>query len=80
MAGNEKILDSRRIARNTLILYGRTLIIMLVGLYTSRVNLDSLGVENFGIYNVVGGMVAMVASLKADFMRLIGYCNSPCFP
>ncbi len=50
---------TRRIAKNTLMLYGRMLVLMLVGLYTSRVVLAVLGENDFGIYNVVGGVVAM---------------------
>ncbi len=50
---------TRRIAKNTLMLYVRMLILMLVGLYTSRVVLDVLGENDFGVYNVVGGVVAM---------------------
>ena len=48
-----------RIAKNTLMLYVRMLVLMLVGLYTSRVVLAALGENDFGIYNVVGGVVAM---------------------
>ena len=48
-----------RIARNTLMLYVRMFALMLVGLYTSRVVLAALGENDFGIYNVVGGVVAM---------------------
>lgn len=48
-----------RIARNTLMLYVRMLVLMLVGLYTSRVVLEALGENDFGIYSVVGGVVAM---------------------
>ena len=48
-----------RIAKNTLMLYVRMLFLMLVGLYTSRVVLGALGEDDFGIYNVVGGVVAM---------------------
>ena len=55
--------NTRRIARNTLMLYGRMLFGMLVSLYTSRVVLNTLGVEDYGIYNVVGGFVAMFLSL-----------------
>ena len=51
--------NNKRIAKNTLILYGRMLIMALVGLYTSRVVLNALGVVNYGIYNAVGGFVAM---------------------
>ncbi len=50
---------SARIAKNTLMLYVRMLVLMLVGLYTSRVVLEVLGENDFGIYNVVGGVVAM---------------------
>ncbi|MBO7507750.1 MAG: hypothetical protein J6T67_10270 [Paludibacteraceae bacterium] len=48
--------NSTRIAKNTLLLYVRMFFIMLVTLYTSRVILEVLGVEDFGIYNVVGGV------------------------
>ena len=48
-----------RIAKNTLMLYVRMLVLMLVGLYTSRVVLQALGENDMGIYNVVGGVVAM---------------------
>ena len=51
--------NNKRIAKNTLLLYIRMLFMMIVSLYTSRVILDALGVEDFGIYNVVGGVVAM---------------------
>mgnify|MGYP003301351472 CR=1 FL=1 len=50
---------SRRIAKNTLMLYVRMLALMFVGLYTSRVVLSALGENDYGIYNVVGGVVAM---------------------
>ena len=48
-----------RIAKNTLMLYVRMLVLMLVGLYTSRVVLEALGEDEMGIYSVVGGVVAM---------------------
>ena len=51
--------NSKRIAKNTLLLYVRMLFLMLISLYTSRVILNSLGVEDYGIYNVVGGVVTM---------------------
>lgn len=50
--------NNKRIAKNTL-LYFRMLFMMLVSLYTSRLILNALGVEYFGIYNVVGGVVAI---------------------
>ena len=56
--------NTKRIAKNTLMLYARMLFSMLVSLYTSRVVLNTLGVENYGIYNVVGGVVAMMGILN----------------
>lgn len=52
---------NKRIAKNTLMLYFRMILTMLVSLYTSRVILNTLGVEDYGIYNVVGGVVTMFA-------------------
>ena len=57
--------NSKRIAKNTLVLYVRMLFMMLVGLYTSRVVLDALGEANYGIYNVVGGVVPMLSVLTS---------------
>lgn len=53
--------NNKRIAKNTLFLYIRMLLIMGVSLYTSRVVLRVLGVEDFGIYNVVGGVVSIMS-------------------
>ena len=52
-------IDTRRIATNTLMLYLRMGLIMLIGLYTSRVILDALGEVDMGVYNAVGGIVLM---------------------
>lgn len=57
--------NNSKIAKNTLLLYIRMLLTMLVSLYTSRVVLNTLGVEDFGIYNVVGGVVVMLAFLSS---------------
>ncbi|WP_437920451.1 hypothetical protein [Sphingobacterium sp. LRF_L2] len=54
-----------RIAKNTFALYLQMLFSMLVGLYTSRVILNVLGVEDFGIFNVIGGVVAMFGILNS---------------
>lgn len=62
---------SKTIAKNTIFLYVRTLFIMLISIYTSRVLLDKLGVENFGIYNLVGGVVATFASLRGVFAQSV---------
>lgn len=56
--------NNRRIAKNTIILYLRMILLMLVNLYTSRVILSALGIEDYGIYNVVGGVVAMFGFLN----------------
>lgn len=54
---------NKKIAKNTLFLYLRMLLVMVVSLYTSRVVLKTLGVEDFGIFNVVGGLVTTMAFL-----------------
>lgn len=51
--------SNKRLAKNTLMLYFRTFIIMCIGMFTSRVILQTLGFDDFGIYNVVGGFVGM---------------------
>ncbi len=53
------VANNKRIAKNTLFLYFRMAIIMVISLYTSRILLSALGVEDYGIYNAVGGFVAM---------------------
>lgn len=58
--------DSKRIAKNTLYLYIRTFISMAVSLYTSRKILEALGVEDFGILNVVGGIIALMAFINGS--------------
>lgn len=51
--------DNNRIMKNTMILYLRMILIMIVKLYTSRIVLEALGVQDYGIYNVVGGIVVL---------------------
>ncbi len=58
--------NNSRIAKNTLFLYFRMLLIMIVTLYTSRVILQVLGATDFGIYNVVGGVVTMLAFFNSS--------------
>ena len=69
--------NSKRIAKNTMMLYIRMLLLMAVTLYTSRVVLKALGVNDFGIYNVVGGVVTMFSilsnSLSSAISRFITY-------
>ena len=57
--------DNRRIAKNTIYLYIRMIFTMLVTLYTSRVILEKLGVDDFGIYNAVGGIVGFLSFLNS---------------
>ena len=68
---------SRRIARNTLVLYIRMFVLMLVGFYTSRVVLRDLGVTDFGIYSAVGGVVSLFAvlttALTSSISRFLTY-------
>lgn len=52
-------METNRIAKNTVFLYIRMLVIMVISLYTSRVYLQSLGEVDFGIFNIVGGIVVM---------------------
>ena len=69
--------NNKRIAKNTLLLYLRTIFLMLITLYTSRVILDQLGVDDYGIYNVVGGVVAMFSvissALSSSISRFITF-------
>lgn len=69
--------NNKRIAKNTLVLYVRMLFLMGVSLYTSRIVLEALGVSDFGIYNVVGGVVALMAvvsgSISAAISRYITF-------
>ena len=69
--------NNRTIAKNTGILYIRMILVMLVSLYTSRIVLATLGVEDFGIYNVVGGIVAVLTflngALASASQRFISY-------
>ena len=65
------IANNKRIAKNTLILYLRTFIVLLITLYTSRVILQVLGVDDYGLYNVVGGVVAMFSVISGSISTSI---------
>ena len=73
------ITGNARIARNTIFLYIRMAFVMILTLYTSRVILQSLGITDFGIYNVVAGFVSMFSflntSLTASIQRFYNYEN-----
>ena len=60
--------NNKRIAKNTLLLYARMLLMMLVSLFTSRVILQVLGIEDYGVYNVVGGIVSMFAFINGGMV------------
>lgn len=57
---SEHTTGNKRLAKNTIVLYLRMLFTMILQLYTSRLVLKALGVEDYGIYNVVGGVIAML--------------------
>lgn len=69
--------NSKLIAKNTIILYLRMLITMGINFYSSRVVLEQLGVEGYGVYNLVGGIVALVAFINSAMtsatQRFINY-------
>ena len=58
--------NNKRIVKNSALLYIRTIISTIISLYTSRVVLQVLGVEDYGIYNVVAGVVAMLGFLNTS--------------
>lgn len=68
---------NKRIAKNTLFLYFRMFIIMAVSLFTSRILLQKLGVEDFGTYNIVGGIIVVFSFIQAPIssatQRFINY-------
>ena len=61
---NNRIENNKRIAKNTAMLYMRMLLSMAVSFYTSRIVLNILGVDDFGIYNLVGGIVVLFSFLN----------------
>lgn len=63
--------NNNRLAQNTVILYIRLILTLVIGLYTSRVVLNALGVEDFGIYNVVGGIVSMFTMISGSLSAAI---------
>ena len=69
--------DNKRIAKNTIFLYVRMFFVLIVSLYTSRVVLNTLGVSDFGVYNVVGGFVSLFgflnATLSASMQRFFNF-------
>ena len=56
--------DNKKIAKNTIYMYVRMIFVMAISLYTSRVVLNTLGVDDYGTYQVVGGIVGLLAFLN----------------
>lgn len=63
--------NNQRVAKNTILLYMRMMVLMLIGLYTSRVILQSLGVENYGINNVIAGFLSMFGIITSSMSSAI---------
>lgn len=61
--------SSKRIAKNTIALYMRMLVVTLVGLYTSRVILSALGIEDYGLFSVVGGVVSLFTFFRSSMEK-----------
>ena len=64
-------IDQKKIASNTLLLYVRMIVVMLVGLYTSRVVFEALGKLHMGIYDAVGGIVLMISFISSTMARQV---------
>lgn len=58
--------NSDRIAKNAFFMYIRMFLMMLITLYTSRVTLNCLGISDYGIYNIVGGVVTMFSFINSS--------------
>lgn len=69
--------NNKRLAKNTIFLYFRMMLILVIGLYTSRVVLRTLGISDYGLYNVVGGVVTMFSflngTLSTSTQRYLNY-------
>lgn len=68
---SEYSINRKKIAKNTFYLYLRMLLLMVVNLYTSRVVLHTLGVEDYGVYNAVGGFISMFSLISAALSTAI---------
>lgn len=63
--------NNKRIAKNTILLYFRMILLMLIGLFTSRVILQALGVEDYGIYSVIAGFLSMSGIITSSMSNAI---------
>ena len=77
MMSQDTTANNKRIAKNTFYLYIRMIVSLVISLYTSRVFLEALGVEDYGIYNIVGGFVALLGiltnTIRSAAQRFITY-------
>lgn len=71
MQNSSIVSNNKRIARNTIFLTIRMIVVLLVSLFTTKVVLDALGIEDFGIYSVVGGLVSMFTFLNVSMSTCI---------
>lgn len=75
--GKEPIINNKRIAKNTMFLYIRSAFTLFISLFTSRITLQVLGVENYGVQSAVGGVIAMFSiisgSLSSSISRFITF-------
>ena len=69
---SQEVTNNKKIAKNAVALYFRMIVMMVIGLFTSRIILNALGVTDFGIYNVVGGFVAMFSLVSSSLTSSIG--------
>ena len=67
----DSLSSNKRIAKNTIMLYIRMLILMLIGLFTSRVILQALGVEDYGINSVIAGFLSMFGIITGSMSGAI---------
>ena len=71
--------NTSRIMRNTMMLYIRMFVLLVVSLFTSRLVINALGVTDYGIYNVVGGVVSMMTilntSMSATIQRFLNFAE-----
>lgn len=63
--------NNKRVAKNTVMLYFRMFVMMIIGLFTSRITLQALGVDNYGINNVVGGVVGMFTLITGALINAV---------
>lgn len=75
----EEISSNKRIAKNTLLMYVRMLIMMFIGFYTSRVVLNALGISDLGLMNVAGSVLGMFSFINETFVsgtqRFFVFCH-----